>query len=89
MTRNQRIEKLKQAQEDIRDAIRNIRAATRGLGIESAADAYIIPHLRNWAEGENPYDHTAIPRLIENIKKDGISIDENDEFEEEEFEEDE
>lgn len=36
-------------------------------------DSYIIAHLRGWLEGDNRYDLTAIPRLIERI--DGMDND--------------
>ena len=74
MTTNERISKLEDAQEKIRDATMLIGEAVRGTSLEISADAYIINHLLGWSEGTNPYDYTAIPKLIDNL----IEEDENE-----------
>ena len=71
MEKEERIELLGQAQEKINEAIDLIRNAVGGTEQENSADAYIIGHLSGWANGDNPYDDTAIPKLIESIEEDG------------------
>lgn len=67
--KEERIELLEQAQEKLREAIDLIREAVADTNQESSAEAYIIGHLENWAEGNNQYDTTAIPYLIESLEE--------------------
>ena len=68
LNKNERIEMLEDAQEKINEAIDLITEAVRDTDDEASAQAYIIAHLKNWANGENPYDDH-IPNLIESIRK--------------------
>jgi|SaaInlLV_10m_DNA_2_1039722.scaffolds.fasta_scaffold00468_26 hypothetical protein len=64
MKTQERKDLLNEASELINDAIGKIEEAVHDTGCESSADAYIIGHLSNWANGNNPHDET-IPVLIE------------------------
>lgn len=68
MEKKDRLEALQQAEENLHEAIDLIDQAVSGTHLESSADVYILGHLRNWANGENQYDNTAIPKLIEGIE---------------------
>jgi len=68
MDKHDRIEKLQEAQEKIEEAVSLIEDALRETDMADQADAYIIGHLNSWAHGDNPYDRTAIPRLIEDME---------------------
>lgn len=72
MEHSERIEKLEEAQEQIHGAIRNIKEALKGSSSSRQAESYIISHLRNWADGENPFDATSIPKLIKQIEENPI-----------------
>ncbi len=67
MKKATRIDNLHQAIELIHEAVGLIRWSVDGTEEEGMANAYIIPHLENWAEGNNPYDHS-LPRIIENLE---------------------
>lgn len=67
-SKEDRIEQLEEAREKIEEAIQLIRDALRGTQQADSAEAYIIGHLQNWAEGDNPYDET-IPKLIEELRE--------------------
>lgn len=69
MENSERLSVLEEAQRLIEEAIEKIQEAMRGTRRESAVDAYIVAHLDNWAHGNNPYDDTAIPRLMEEVGK--------------------
>lgn len=69
MTKYERIEKLEMAQDLINQAIDLICDAVEDTSKERSADAYIIAHLDNWANGGNPYDDT-IPVLVDFIEDD-------------------
>jgi len=69
MRANERIMLLEDAQALMADAISKIRSAVEDTSEERSAGAYIIPHLENWTYGNNPYDDTAIPKLISGIRK--------------------
>lgn len=73
MRASERVVMLEEAQEKIGEAINLIKKAVDNTGqIERSCKAYIIAHLEGWAEGTNPYDDTAIPRIIERISEDGV-----------------
>ncbi|MAG24725.1 hypothetical protein CMI47_04010 [Candidatus Pacearchaeota archaeon] len=80
MNKQERIQELEMAADRIEEAMVHIAQAVEGTSDQRGAESYIIAHLRNWARGENPYDASAIPRLIENLE-------EEEEEEEEECEE--
>lgn len=82
-----KIKLLEEAQEKINGAVYLIRDAVEGTGVEDAADAYIISHLDNWANQNNPYDYTAIPGLITSLKKEQEEIIFNNESDDESNEE--
>ncbi len=70
MEKEEKIEMLVEAQEKIHHAVELIKEAMVETGQkEAACKAYIIPHLEKWADGDNPYDATAIPRLIEHLRE--------------------
>ena len=69
--KDERTSMLNDAEEKINEAIELIAQAVDGTSLEASADAYIIGHLRGWAEGTNPYDATSIPRLLEDLGKEG------------------
>jgi hypothetical protein len=50
MTKNDRMELLQQAQQQIYDAIANIELALEDTNYSDYAGAYIIGHLNNWAD---------------------------------------
>jgi len=68
LTRDERLDLLNDAQYKLRDAIDLIREAVEGTEEERMAEAYIIPHLENWTEGVNRYDHT-IPKIYNAIEE--------------------
>jgi hypothetical protein len=74
----EKITQLEEAKEKIDEAVDLIRRAVEGTNNDNAAEAYIIPHLENWAEGNNPYDATTIPRLIEDLREELELIEEED-----------
>ena len=63
----ERISKLEEAQYKIQEAIDLIKEAVDGTDDERMAESYIIGHLSNWANGDNPYEKGTIPQLIENL----------------------
>lgn len=68
LSKETRANLLEEAQQQINDAIANIRLAVSGLGREeSYAERYIIGHLNNWANGEGEMD-TTIPKMIEDLE---------------------
>lgn len=71
LTKNERIELLREAQEKLFEVIELIEEAVDGTSCENSAQAYIIGHLSNWAEGNNPYDEH-IPRLIEEMEDEEV-----------------
>lgn len=66
MDNYERIELLEDAQDKINEAISLIREAVEETDLEQSAEAYIIGHLANWANGNNPYDRH-IPKMIEEL----------------------
>lgn len=66
MDKYERKELLENAQDKINEGIELIRQALKDTTHERHAEAYIIGHLDNWANGGNPYDET-IPTLVEKI----------------------
>ncbi len=70
MKNYERIEKLQEAQEKLSEAIELIEDAVEGTDQELVVDRYIIGHLRNWRDGNNPFDDTAISRIIEKFEED-------------------
>ena len=65
-----RIEKLDWAEDHLRQAIEYIAEAVEGTSHQRNVEAYTIAHLRNWKDGENPYD-TTIPKIREWLRTDG------------------
>jgi hypothetical protein len=63
--KEERIDMLNEAQRKLAEAIELIGCAVQGTEYEASADAYILGHLRAWMDGDNKYDTTSIPRLIE------------------------
>ena len=68
MTKDERIEKLEEAQQMINEAVELIYEAFEGKNERSRLSSYICGYLTGWAEGTNPHDSTAIPRLIEEVE---------------------
>ena len=68
LTRDDRLNLLNHAQYKLQDAIALIKEAVEGTEEARMAGAYIIPHLKNWAEGINPCDHT-IPKIYNAIEE--------------------
>ena len=62
-----RIELLNNAKDKINEACDLIREAVEDTDFESSSEAYIIGHLSNWANGNNPYDEH-IPKIIEYLE---------------------
>jgi hypothetical protein len=72
MTRDdaeQRISNLVEAQNKIMDAVALIEAAVKDTSHEANVRAYTTAHLRNWAEGGNPYDST-LPKIAQWLSED-------------------
>jgi hypothetical protein len=67
---NERIAMLEEAREMILAAADLIEGAVARTDIAISCDAYIISHLRNWADedGANPYDQT-VDRIIEDLQR--------------------
>ena len=86
MDNEERTELLEQAQNKINEAIELIEEALEGTHLSSEASAYIIAHLNGWANGDNPYDSTAIPKLIEHLEYEDINKMFEDDEEEEKLE---
>jgi len=80
MNKYERVEKLLEAQTKIDEAIDLIHEAFPQTE-KSRLDAYICGHLKGWSHGTNPYDSTAIPRLIEQIERE--ELEEDDECDDE------
>jgi len=68
MNKQERIQELEMAADRIEEAMVHIAQAVEGTSDQRGAESYIIAHLRNWARGENPYDATTIPKLIESVE---------------------
>lgn len=68
MDKEERIDLLEKAHEHLWSAIDCIRTALEDTELINQAESYIIAHLENWAEGNNPYDYTNIQNLIKQIK---------------------
>ena len=66
MENYERMELLENAQDKINEAIELIREAVENTECEKSIEYYIIPHLSNWANGNNPYDEH-IPNIIKQI----------------------
>lgn len=58
---------LEEAQVALNEGIEKIRQAMAGTDYESHAEAYILPHLEEWANSPDSPDYT-IPRYIEVMK---------------------
>ena len=76
MDKFDRVQLLEQAGDKIQEAVALIEEAVKDTSEESSADAYIIAHLNNWANGDNPYDQS-IPKLIKAIEDEEVSEDED------------
>ena len=70
MSKQERLEMLENAENLIFEDIELIRDAVEETESAAACERYILGHLDNWANGNNPYDDTAIPRLKEMIEND-------------------
>ncbi len=68
ISKEKRIQELEMAADRIEEAMVHIAQAVEGTSDQRGAESYIIAHLRNWARGENPYDTTTIPKLIESVE---------------------
>ena len=64
-----RLQALEEAREHIAEAVSCIKDAVYGTEIEDQANAYIIAHLESWAEGNNRFDFTNIPNLINALEE--------------------
>jgi len=84
MDTNERIDLLEQASEQLMDAISNIRTAVKGTSEDARANAYIIPHLEGWLDGN---EMTTITGLIEALESDDESEDE-EEYDDDDYEDD-
>ena len=65
----ERVENLESARELINEAIELIKDAVDGTEHEANVEAYTVAHLKNWANGGNPYD-TTIPKIQEWLARD-------------------
>lgn len=72
-----KIELLKDAQSKLIEVIDQVRESVEDTDWESTAESYIIAHLENWCYGNNPYDDTTLPKLIEHLEKE-INVNEGD-----------
>lgn len=63
----ERLDSLDEAAVLINEAISMISFAVEGTDNEASANAYILSHLSNWANGNNPYDES-IPVLKRALK---------------------
>jgi hypothetical protein len=74
-----RVELLTEAQQKINEAIRLIREALEDTSEERSAEAYILGHLENWANGTYSMD-TTCQKLIDGLLsgKYDFEIDEED-----------
>ena len=61
--RYDRLEHLERAQDLINQAIDEINIALEGTQVHREARHYILAHLDNWANGNNPHDNH-IPNLM-------------------------
>jgi hypothetical protein len=59
---------LVEAQEKINEAIKSIRAAVRGTNQERGAEAYILGHLKCWANDDT--ESYSIPNMINDLYED-------------------
>lgn len=64
----ERLNYLDKAAELINEAISMIGYAVEDTELEVSANAYIMGHLGNWANGSNPYDGH-IPNLKRELEK--------------------
>lgn len=64
----ERVELLEDAQTKINEAIELIREAVYETSFENSSESYLIGHLDNWVNGNNPYDEH-IPKIIEELEK--------------------
>ena len=66
MERHTRVNLLLDAQQDLLSAIEKISTALEGTDDFDYADAYLISHLRNWAESGSSFDKT-LPKYIDDM----------------------
>lgn len=78
MTRDDRIELLRQAETELESCIHNIETALRDTPEESHANAYILGHLRTWLGNGNPYDKGIDKYIDEMYEWDEEMDDENE-----------
>ena len=83
LTYQERIDLLEEAADQINEAIDAIELAVRGTEHQASAHAYIIAHLKNWANGSNPYDEH-IPKLIDQMTMNDMEENMEDRLEEQE-----
>jgi len=76
-----RIDSLLEAQDLINEAIELIKDSLHGTEHLTHAEAYIIAHLDNWANGGNPYDYNIL-KYIEELEREDIEFANNLEEEE-------
>ena len=63
----ERIELLREAQEQLNQSIELIRVALRGTNQETHANAYILGHLKNWVDASGNYN-MGIEQYIEELE---------------------
>lgn len=68
MDKEERINILYDAMDNLDLAIDNIRVALRGTSFESHANAYIIPHLVSWIYSDNNIN-MGIQQYIDRLKE--------------------
>jgi len=56
METKERIELLEKAGDALTEAMNAIEEAVAGTNHEANVKAYTLAHLRNWRDGDNPYD---------------------------------
>ena len=66
MEKEEKIDLLNEATEQLLAAVDNIEAALRGTSLAGHANAYIIPHLRSWIDSDNRFN-MGVQQYIERL----------------------
>ena len=66
MKREDKIDLLNEATEQLLAAVNNIEEALRGTSLAGHANAYIIPHLHSWINSDNRFN-MGVQQYIESL----------------------
>jgi hypothetical protein len=66
MEKEEKIDLLNEATEQLLAAVNNIEAALRGTSLAGHANAYIIPHLHSWIDSDNRFN-MGVQQYIERL----------------------